>query len=282
LVAGSGPAAGALAFNANGAFTYTMPANGSTGAQSFQYTATNGIETSVPATVSINVTPPPNQAPIGVADFLFVSENSSGAGIKSAVLSPSVLGNDSDPDNNLPLQVAGGSVSPLSPAVPSGSVAASATGNVTFGFAHNWLGDTTFTYRAQDSGSPALSSADTTVHVIRDFRITTVSNIGSLNVLGVQRSLPYSVTYEMLSGTGCPVPVGTVLDTSVVAANATAVGNLNLLPNAGTLRWTGSNTAGRALCQNIVVRATYSANGGTPAHTTSVTVPLTVGTYINP
>src|SRR5436190_893413 len=52
----SGPAKGSLSLNANGGFTYT-PSNNSTGVDSFTYTASDGSNTSSPATVSIDVAP---------------------------------------------------------------------------------------------------------------------------------------------------------------------------------------------------------------------------------
>ena len=46
-----------LNLNANGAFTY-MPTNSYTGADSFAYRASNGVTSSAPATVNLNVTRP--------------------------------------------------------------------------------------------------------------------------------------------------------------------------------------------------------------------------------
>ncbi len=53
---GATSAGGSYSLNADGSFTYT-PATGFTGNDSFTYTATDGTDTSAPATVSINVTP---------------------------------------------------------------------------------------------------------------------------------------------------------------------------------------------------------------------------------
>jgi len=55
---------GALTLNANGGFDYT-PNVGYAGSDSFTYTASNGVFTSVPATVTIDVTPAP---PVASAD----------------------------------------------------------------------------------------------------------------------------------------------------------------------------------------------------------------------
>ena len=59
ILAGQGPSHGSITgFNAStGALTYT-PAAGYSGADRFQFTASNGTNTSGPATVSITVTPP--------------------------------------------------------------------------------------------------------------------------------------------------------------------------------------------------------------------------------
>jgi hypothetical protein len=55
----SGPSRGTLTFNANGGFTY-VPNNGVAGVDTFTYLANDGVSTSRPATVSIDVTPSTN------------------------------------------------------------------------------------------------------------------------------------------------------------------------------------------------------------------------------
>ena len=60
----SGPSHGTLSLNTNGSFTYT-PTAGYVGGDSFSYTATDGLTSSPPATVSLSVT---NAAPVSGGD----------------------------------------------------------------------------------------------------------------------------------------------------------------------------------------------------------------------
>ena len=285
------PADGTLTFNADGSFQYQPVASGVTGPRSFTYTASNtaGI-TSAPATVTINVTPPggggpTNHAPTAVPDFFYISANTSGSGSKTATwTSPGVLASpgstpDSDPDGDL-LRVAPGSVTALSPVVAGQSLAVdtgtgATKGQVAFTYAYNWLGDATFNYSARDINASPLDSAPAAVHIVRDFRFVAVTNLLATNVIAVQRSFSVPVTYEMLvSGPSCPVAINnTVVDSATVPANTTAVGNANLIANAQTLRWTGTN-AQRSACSNVTLRAQIPAVGAVPAHTASSTVAL--------
>lgn len=92
------PAHGTVSLSATGAFTYT-PTAGFHGSDSFTYQANDGQVDSAPATVTITVTeevdPPANSAPVAVADVFLMQENES-----LIVPAPGLLANDSDADGD--------------------------------------------------------------------------------------------------------------------------------------------------------------------------------------
>src|SRR5204863_153678 len=68
----NGPAHGTLTFNSDGTFTYT-PTNNYHGADSFTFTASDGTNTSAPATVSLTVVD--NSVPVANNQALTTIEN---------------------------------------------------------------------------------------------------------------------------------------------------------------------------------------------------------------
>jgi FtsP/CotA-like multicopper oxidase with cupredoxin domain len=273
----SGAALAGLTFNSNGSFTYVAPAT--PGTQTFQYVASNTAGSSAPQTVTLNVTAA-NRAPVGAPDFFYINSNTTSAQATQTFASPGVLAGDTDPDGDT-LRVAPGSVSALtggnSGAVLAVDTTTAATrGQVSLTFGRTWVGDASFTYRAQDTAAVPLDSGPTTAHIVRDFRISSITNtLGVINVTGVQRALPAAVTYELLPVGACQ-RAGTVVDSSTVSANSTALGNLNFIANAQTLRW-NSNAAGQgglAGCSSFIVRiqGNVPATGSVPAHPAASTV----------
>jgi hypothetical protein len=85
------PTHGTLALRSDGSFTYT-PSAGYVGADTFRYHAHDFLVNSNVATVTINVT---NAAPIANADSYTAS-----TGIQKSVPAPGVLGNDTDADGD--------------------------------------------------------------------------------------------------------------------------------------------------------------------------------------
>lgn len=263
LMGGSGPVDGALTFNADGSFSYVAPATA--GTRNFQYRASNSAGSSAPQLVTLNVTIP-NRPPVAAPDAFFVTSNvsSTQANATQTFSAPGVLGNDSDPDGD-PVRVTPGSVSALAGANAGATVnvdtgTGATKGQLTFGYGRTWLGDATFSYRAQDQATPPLDSDSTTVHLVRNFRVSSVTNLfGVVNVTGVQRASSTQTTYELVPVGTCPRQ-GQVVDTAVVAANTTSAtsnfGNTALPANARSLRWnsTVAGQGGLNGCTRFIVR----------------------------
>ena len=133
----TGPSHGTVTLNANGSFTYT-PAAGYDGTDSFTYRASDGSLNSSPATVTITVTAPPNEAPVAAADSYITAED-----ITLTVNAPGVLRNDRDPE--------GKPLSAVRVSGPSnGTLTLNANGSFTYRPQDNFNGSDSFTYRASD------------------------------------------------------------------------------------------------------------------------------------
>jgi VCBS repeat-containing protein len=160
VAAGSGPAHGTLAFNQNGAFSYTPAANFN-GTDTFTYKASDGTAQSNPATVTITITPV-NDAPTAAADTYDTPEDTA-----LTIAAPGVLGNDSDPDS-----------STLTAAVVTGPGHGTLTLNPNGAFAYtpaaNFNGTDTFTYRASDGTAQSNPATVTiTVNPVSDAPVAT-------------------------------------------------------------------------------------------------------------
>ncbi|MBX7448721.1 tandem-95 repeat protein [Mycolicibacterium sp. 3033] len=129
----NGPAHGNLTFNADGSFTYAPAANYA-GADSFSYTASDGVATSAPAVVTITVTPV-NDAPVARGDAYSMSED--------GILTGSVLSNDSDVDSQM--LTATVVFAPL-----HGTLALNPNGSFTYTPAAEYVGVDSFAYAASD------------------------------------------------------------------------------------------------------------------------------------
>jgi hypothetical protein len=131
----SGPAHGTLSLSTNGGFTYT-PVSTYSGTDSFTYQATDGVNTSSPATVTITI--PVNRAPTATNDSYAVTRN-----VSLTVTAPGVLVNDTDLDGD-----------PLSAVLVSSSshgvLNLSTNGGFTYAPAVGYTGADSFTYRAHD------------------------------------------------------------------------------------------------------------------------------------
>ena len=86
---------GTLVLNTNGGFTY-VPVSSYSGSDTFTYRATDGVNTSSPATVTITILP--NRGPPPPMTATAVTMNST-----LTVAAPGILANDTDPDGD-PLQ----------------------------------------------------------------------------------------------------------------------------------------------------------------------------------
>ena len=139
-VLGTNVAHGSLSLSNTGAFSYT-PLPSFAGEDTFTYTATNGVLSSSPTTVTINVT---SVAPTANADHFSVP-----AGIALPVATPGVLANDVG---------AGTLTAVLGTNVAHGSLALNADGSFNYTPTAGFTGNDSFTYVAQNvsgNSSPA-------------------------------------------------------------------------------------------------------------------------------
>ena len=185
----NGPGAGVLAFNADGSFSYEPTADG---VFTFTYHANDGAADSIPATVTLTVTPQcaldtdgdgvcdeadpdddgdgtpddedpcpidpadgcdPNTAPTANDDAYTVT-----LGAPIAIVAPGILGNDTDVDGD-----------PLTAVLVTGPAAGIFTFNTDGSFAYEAaaLGEVSFTYRAND-GTADSTPATVTLTVVED------------------------------------------------------------------------------------------------------------------
>jgi FtsP/CotA-like multicopper oxidase with cupredoxin domain len=129
---------GMLTLGGNGSFSYT-PTGNFNGTAQFSYRATDGTDTSAPATVSITVTPV-NDPPVTVADSYTTT-----AGTALSVAAPGVLANDSDIDSTL-IRVRNTQVIPPT----NGTLQMFSTGYFIYTPNPGFTGVDSFTYTARD------------------------------------------------------------------------------------------------------------------------------------
>ncbi|PYR63826.1 MAG: hypothetical protein DMF88_24480, partial [Acidobacteria bacterium] len=144
------PAHGTAAMNSNGTITYT-PAASYSGADSFNYTISDGQGGTATAAVSITITAA-NHAPVAVNDSYTTPEDT-----PLTIAAPGVLGNDTDADSNplTAIQVA---------APANGTLTLNANGSFTYTPTANFNGSDSFTYKAND-GTLNSNTATVTITV---------------------------------------------------------------------------------------------------------------------
>ena len=142
---------GTLVLNTNGSFTY-VPVVGYSGTDTFTYAATDGVNTSSPATVTITI--PANRAPVATNDTYTLMANTT-----LRIPGPGVLTNDSDADGDSLTAV-------LATAPTKGTLNLNTNGGFTYVPLANYVGSDSFTYRASDgltnSGLATVSLSVTT------------------------------------------------------------------------------------------------------------------------
>ncbi len=140
------PTHGTLALGAGGGFTYT-PDTGYVGPDAFAYRASDGTDTSGPATVQIDVT---DRKPAAADDTATVAAG--GVIVKPA---PGLLANDVDPDGD-------SLVALLGTGAAHGTAIVQADGSWSYAPDPGYSGSDSFTYVAFDG---LMSSAPATVHL---------------------------------------------------------------------------------------------------------------------
>jgi VCBS repeat-containing protein len=134
-----GASHGTLVLDPNGTFTYT-PNENFEGVDTFTYAATDGQAQSDPVTVTITVTPGPNDIPVAAPDAYTIDEDTV---LVVPSLDTGVLNNDTDGDFE-PL-----TASVLDPPA-NGTVALNPDGTFTYTPNADYFGVDLFTYRAWD------------------------------------------------------------------------------------------------------------------------------------
>lgn len=147
------PTQGALTLTGDGSFSF-VPTGNFNGVTQFSYSASDGTDTSPPATVSINVTPV-NDPPVTVADAYTTT-----AGTALAVAAPGVLANDSDVDSTL-LRVRNTQV--ILPA--NGTLQMFSTGYFVYTPNPGFTGTDSFVYTARDDLNAVSNASVVTITV---------------------------------------------------------------------------------------------------------------------
>ncbi|HVT04502.1 MAG TPA: Ig-like domain-containing protein [Thermoanaerobaculia bacterium] len=204
---------GSITVNMNGSFSYT-PVAGYVGPDSFTYT----LDTSPPATVSINVT---NTAPVANNDIYPTNKGQS-----LGVSAPGVLSNDSDPDGD-PITASQFS------STSNGTLSLSSNGSFSYTPNGGFRGTDSFSYAANDG---IVSSGLATVSIIVD--TAPVGNADFYNTGGGGGTLPISAPGVLANDTDADV--GDVLTAALISgpSNASA---FTLNPN-GSFSYTANAT----------------------------------------
>ncbi len=185
----SGPAHGTLSLAADGTFSYTHDGSETT-SDSFVYRVCDDGTPQLCATATVAITVlPVNDHPVAVDDEAFVAQG----GTVTTLLSgePSVLANDSDPENGA-LSVTTTPV--VAPAF--GTLTLSADG--TFSYTHNGqvTADDSFVYAVCDDGVPVeCATATVTIAISRPIRVdVAVFGLGSGRVVSVPAGIDCGTT----------------------------------------------------------------------------------------
>ncbi|MFN5908786.1 MAG: tandem-95 repeat protein, partial [Planctomyces sp.] len=210
----TGPQHGTFSLNADGSFAW-LPPTGWYGTDSFSYVASDGVDVSAAAVVSLTVNHL-NQLPVAADDQFSLPEDT----ILTVGL-PGVLVNDSDPDGD-PLTVQ------LLTATSRGSLVLNTDGSFIYTPAANFFGSDSFTYLLSDGfGNSLPATVRLTVTGINDAPLATADRFSS-NEDQVLNAVPGVLQND-------PDPDGDILTASLV----TDVLHGTLLLNSdGTFRYT--------------------------------------------
>jgi FtsP/CotA-like multicopper oxidase with cupredoxin domain len=214
----SGPSHGTVNLAGTGGFTYTPNPNYN-GTDSFTYQAVNSSGQSLPASVSLTISPV-NDAPVAADNAYSVA-----SGETLTVAAPGVLGNDSDVD--------GDTLTAVNP-----SALAGLTLNPNGGFSYNapaTAGEVSFTYQASDG---TLTSDPATVVITVTAAAPNAAPVAADNAYSVTAGETLTVAAPGVLGNDSDVDGDTL---SAVLAAGPASGSLTLngdgsfsyTPNAG-------------------------------------------------
>jgi len=149
---------GVLTLNADGSFDYT-PNAGFTGSDSFTYHANDGAVDSAIVTVTIDVNPVVNEAPVANDDIGTVQRNTGGTTNSVTV---DVVANDTDADGSV---VPGSVVITTQPR--KGSVLNNGDGTVTYTPASGKNGSDAFAYTVNDNDGATSNTATVRINIVK-------------------------------------------------------------------------------------------------------------------
>jgi len=243
-VTGVGNATSGSVALSNGTITFTPTANYS-GPASFTYTISDGQGGTSTATVNVTVGAV-NDAPVANNDAVTATEDT------PLVIAPAtLLGNDTDPDNNtLSIMSVGGAT--------HGSVTLS-NGNVVFTPAANYNGPASFTYTVSDGqGGTSTATVNVNVTAVNDAPVTANDTVMATE------DTPLVITPATLLGNDSDVDGNTL---SIMSVGAATHGSVTL-SNGNVVFTPAANYNGPA-------SFTYTASdgqGGTSTATVTVNV----------
>jgi hypothetical protein len=244
------PVHGTLTLNDDGSFSY-VPATGFSGTDTFTYEATNGLNTSAAATVTLVVNPVNQPPQVSAVSYTAVENNTLSVAAASGVLATAV----SPQGLALTAHVVSG------PAHESSTTAFTLNTNGSFSYtpAQGFTGTDSFTFIARDSNGLTSTPATVTISV-QDVPSTVISSSDS-----VTENTPKTVaTPGVLAG--ATNVVGNTL--SAVLVNNAADGVVALNPDGSFTYTPATNFSGTD-------SFTFKANDGTLDSNTA-TVTLTV------
>ncbi len=256
LASNGAPAHGSLALNADGSFTYT-PNAGYAGTDSFTYIASDGLSSSAPTTVTLNVSAAPivvHSAAYSLRENAPVSKDATGG----------VLSFDSD-NNGLTL-----SASLTANGGPShGTLVFNADGSFTYTPTTGYYGSDSFTYVASDG---ATTSAPITVGL----KVTPLLAVSHTDYFSVQAGNPLSVAAATGVLANDTDPNGLTLSAALAVNGGPAHGTVSLnadgsfsyVPTAGyvgadSFKYVASDTSGAGAVTTVNLTVTASAATGT-------------------
>ncbi len=243
------PADGSLTFNSNGSFTY-VPASGFVGTDSFTYHDSDGNNTSNTTTVTINVTPAANQAPVANNDTYNTPE-----GTTLTVSSPGVQSNDTNPG--------GGTLTSTVVTAPSqGTLTFNSNGSFTYVPNPGFTGSDSFTYD-DTNGTTTSNTATVTLNVRPPTNQGPVANPD---------------TYTTPEGTTLTVTAPGVQSNDTNPGGGTLTSTVVTEPTQGTLTLNGNGSITYVPNPGFVGTDTFTyedTNGTTTSNTATVTFDVT-------